>query len=153
MRTEVLAVAFVGALGCTDLPPRFAGAQPIELFQAPCSETENDSEPVITEARIDEDAEVVAEATGVGFRCAQEVCGFSQQTGATAEVLLQPCNMHPLSLPGCSCLYEFDFKFFADPSEGARTLDLWTRPDGSGSDGPNEPSLIDSAPIEGFDFD
>lgn len=75
------------------------------------------------------------------FRCEQDVEGFFKDEGETLDVLVQPIDMHPISVAACDCLY--DITIAIEPlGAGSRQITLFRRWDDINE--PNDPVQIGS---------
>jgi hypothetical protein len=132
----------------TDLPPGFEGARSIVLSQTTCAEYVTDYLLVLDRLEWNDD-QTGGRYHYAMFRCEQQVCGYLQNTGATYQLLIQPCEMHPGigDYSRCDCYYTLEF---ATPT-GAETVEVWRRWDELVS--PTEPVFIgtlsrtDAAPL------
>lgn len=151
MRSLVMAtnLALLLLAGCGDdpeLPAAWQGASRLAVRQSSCMSGQPLTAP---QPRL----ELTAGADGVEgtfreaqFRCGpQKVCAYVVESNGAARVLMQPCDMHPSSVPKCTCLY--DVSFALPGQEGRATVELYQRPDFYGLSEPPQPRLIDTKPV------
>lgn len=118
-----------------DLPPGFENAVPLLVTQSEC----DDSGMETYDERVgwgEDPNQVVYE--DAHFRCEQQVCGLVAQDGASARVLIRPCDMNPDIVVRCDCQYTVSFE--ADWS--SETTEVYRQWDNYG--GASDPVLIGS---------
>jgi hypothetical protein len=79
-----------------------------------------------------------------GFRCSQEACARVLREEATIKVVFQPCDLHPMAVPRCSCPQQLRVSIAAAPGE--YTVEVYHRSDEHA--GPSEPLLIATERVE-----
>jgi hypothetical protein len=146
------AAAIIGVLfsACEDvgdeLPSGWADARRLQLRQSSCGGDPYTSGP---RPRLELSASggaLQGSFKDAQFRCGdQELCGFALDRGAVTQVLVQPCNLHPMNVPRCDCLYEVTFTLPARPVR--EMVELYSRRDLYGAQAPVAPALVDVEPM------
>jgi hypothetical protein len=131
-----------GAAGVMDdtIPAGWTGAQALTIQQSLCDA------PRLSPPPFD-----VTETGGllegtlrcIEFREFQTLCGYAVDSGATARVLIQPCDMHPKNVPATDLTYVVTFTL---PVRADRTtIEAYRRFDDYGATLPNVPGLLSTA--------
>jgi hypothetical protein len=106
-------VLVVLVLGCgagekKDLPAGWDKAADLALTQSECDG--DTSAPPAAALLLSRDAgQLRGTFEDARFRCQQSLCGYRLDEGATARVLVQPCEMNPQQVPKCGCRYTVGF--------------------------------------------
>ena len=147
------ALALAGVLAAcqgdpVELPEGWAGAAPLALQQTACG---GDPYTVPPRPRL-ELTTAGGQLTGIyrdaQFRCGdQRLCGHRLEPDETTRVLVQPCDLHPAVVPRCDCLYQVSFTLPGRPGRGA--VELHSRRDLYGAQGPVPAILVDRQPVPG----
>lgn len=123
--------------GATDLPKGWKSAKPIRDFtQTECSGSDGDSGGTGDDVG---EADTRMELTPgprslridwleVGFRCAQEVEGFVKHGESTIDMLIQPVDLTPDAVAGCSCIYDLTMQLH-DLTPGDYEVSIYERSD------------------------
>jgi hypothetical protein len=130
----------------SDLPEGWSGATPVPLTQSACDGDPYTSPP---HPRLEFGAGS-SSLTGVykeaQFRCGdQKLCGYALDTALTAKILIQPCEMRPIAVARCDCLYQVTFSL--EPRIGRSQVELWSRRDLYGATGAVNATLIGQQPV------
>jgi len=142
-RTTFLAGSALALLACTHQ----TGAGSI------VPEVQNFKQSECTGDAVNPDERMTVEAGAHGlhieyhdahFRCDQAVTAHVRVDGAGVSVLVQPVNLHPLTVSKCDCLYEIEFDI-ARLAAGSWDVTLDRRWDARHS--PNEPVRVGSARV------
>ena len=120
------------------LPAGWEGASTLTTQQTACNGDTMSADPGL---ELSEAAGVIAGTyKDAEFRCSQQVCAYVLDTSATTRVLIQPCDLHPTSVPKCDCLYDVTFTL---PARADRTaVELYRRVDFYGATSPPTPALV-----------
>ncbi len=141
-------LAAVGLGGCggssasapssAELPVGFDSQRQLSVEQGECSDNTVGT-PLTASVRWSTDGKAL-QVDSATFRCEQAVCAYLDASDADAELLLQPCDMHPATVTKCVCGYSFRVPI-ALPSDATRVA-VQVRGDSFG--GTHEPETIGS---------
>ncbi len=148
------AVALVAALwvaGCggasaggacsAELPATFGCQRELSLEQSQCSGN-TAGRPLTASVQWSTDRKAL-QVDAATFRCEQRVCAYLGGSEAEAQVLLQPCDMHPETVTRCTCGYSFSVPI--ELRSTATRVSVQVRNDSLG--GAQPPSTIGSLPV------
>lgn len=152
--SSVVAIAAVAAAlgtacgggGASDtLPAGWEGAQALAVQQTACK---SGAPPASPSLELTESGGVITGVLrDVQLRCEQQACAYVADSGATTRVLVQPCDLHPTSVPKCDCAYDVTFTL---PAQADRTaVAVYERDDFYGASTPPQPALVASKPVGG----
>jgi hypothetical protein len=136
--------ASCGGGGSNDtIPAGWTGAHALTIQQSMCKAA---GSVVTATFDVTETAGGVEGALkDVTFRCQQSLCAYIIDSGATARVLVQPCDLHPTNVPKCGCEYDVTF---ALPARADRTaVEAYQRFDFYGATTPPVPMLVATKPV------
>ncbi len=130
----VLAIRCGGA--SPDLPEGWTAAKSMALTQSECNNSVPSTVPpeAIEVRTWGPPADVAYH--NAHFRCAQKLCAYGRIDGDAAAVLVQPCEMDPMSVAKCDCRYEVGLSASGTPA----AIEVHRRWDNLNQ--PNPPLLI-----------
>ena len=119
-------------------PSGWMGAQTLTVAQSACNDVSPTTMPSF---EITDTGGMISGALkDLSFRCQQALCAYVVDSGATTRVLVQPCNLHPTTVPKCGCRYDVTF---ALPARADRTsVEVYRRDDFYGATTPPVPQLV-----------
>jgi hypothetical protein len=125
------------------LPAGWTTAKALTIKQTACSGT---AIPAATSFEVTETAGVLTGTVkNFSSRCQKDSCAYATEDGATTRVLIQPCDLHPTSVPKCTCQGDVTFTL---PARTARTtVEVYRREDFYGTTTAPQPMLISSRPV------
>jgi hypothetical protein len=124
------------------LPAGWSGAQALTIDQSACK---GSAPAVTTTFELTETGILTGTIKDLSFRCQQTACAYVTDDGATTRVLVQPCDLHPTSVPKCGCQYDVTFTL---PARAARTaVEVYRRDDYYGATTAPEPTLVATRPV------
>ena len=138
-----LAAACDGGTGDA-LPTGWTGAQQLTVQQSMCDSTALSTNPTFELANSG--GTITGTLRDANFRCQQQVCAYLLDSGATTRALVQPCELHPSSVPKCDCHYDVTFTLLARADR--TTVEIYRRDDFYGATTPPEPILVATNPVE-----
>jgi hypothetical protein len=132
--------------GADELPEGWAGARRLTLRQSACAGDPYTSMPHSRLELSESDGTLAGVYKEAQFRCGnQQVCGFTLEAGPATRLLVQPCDLHPSTVPRCDCLYEVSFTL---PDRSGRTsVELFSRRDLYGQQGAVPATLVDTESV------
>lgn len=125
------------------LPTEWSGAQALTIQQSACRG--DGSFDAATFDVTETGGAIAAALNGASFRCQQSVCAYVADSGATTRVLVQPCDLHPTSVPKCACLFDVTFTLSARADRTA--VEIYKRSDFYGATAPPVATLIATKPV------
>jgi len=129
--------------GDDTLPLGWEGAEALMIRQLPCGlDGASFPPPVVV---TDGGSSINVEIACVELRELQALCGYASESGARTRVLIQPCDLHPTSVPKGDSSY--DVRFTLAARRDLTTLEVYERGDFYGATPPNAPKLIATAAV------
>jgi hypothetical protein len=129
-----------------DMPPGWGAAEPLEVHQSACR---GDGTSAAARPRLLLDktgGTLTGTYADASFRCGQQdLCGYVLDAREVTGVLVQPCDLHPMHVVRCECLYTVSFALAARP--GRTTVALYRRGDLHGAAGNPEAVFVGKASV------
>jgi hypothetical protein len=132
----------IGGMADDTIPAGWTGAEALQLQQSFCP-TGGPYPPPFTVTETS--GAIEGTLTCVEFREFQSLCGYVVDSGATARVLVQPCDLHPTNVPKGD--QDFNVTFTLPARADRTSVELYDRFDFYGSSAPTVPMLLGTADV------